>query len=736
MIGEQTLIGRQLGRYRLVALLQHDSFGRLFRAEDQFGADALAARVLTPDSASGTWFAERLLRELRPLTHLSHPALLSPREVGAQGELVYLIGPLPPKTTLASRLGRPLPPPEALALLRPLAGALDYLHGQRIVHRRVSPTTILLGADGTALLAEAGLAEALAEATLSSATPSAPGPEEAPYLAPEQSQPGSLDGRADLYALGAVLYEALTGQPPLARRAAEPIHPPRAVNPDLSPALEAVLLRALADSPYERFATGADLFAALDDALRDVAAPTPAPIPPTPSPTPPDPQPEPEPVAPAPPAATSPPPGAQPPAAERTTASPERPQPAPSATPRLSGVAPAPMRWRDPEPAVPVPPADPESALSRAARWWGELSDRARGALLLVLMLACVFGGYRAFKIVVPGSDLRQGRYDHSAVLLPDGQILLIGGTRGEDGYVESAELYDPVRRRSGSAPAPQQSHTDDATFLLADGRVVVVGAFSMERYDPRTRTWQTLAAPRKWRLYEAAAALPSGQILVAGGVLTDDFGKSSAHAELYDPATNTWREVAPMSYPRDSHTATALPDGRVLVTGGIDREAEKALDSAEIYDPATNTWRTTDTMEFPQGLHSAALLPDGRVMIAGGVAAPMQPRFGAQIYDPATDQWRMAGVLDDEHLNGTITPLADGRVVAIGGRTVNGEAIASIEIYAPSTSSWVRLTTLKTPRANHTATLLPDGRILVIGGLQYRDKPLSSVETFDLGTP
>src|SRR3712207_692400 len=84
-----TLLAGQLGRYRPEAVLKRDGLGVVLRAADQFGAEAVALRVLTPPAGDGGWFAERLLRELRPLTHLHHPALLSYREVGAQGEVVY-----------------------------------------------------------------------------------------------------------------------------------------------------------------------------------------------------------------------------------------------------------------------------------------------------------------------------------------------------------------------------------------------------------------------------------------------------------------------------------------------------------------------------------------------------------------------------------------------------------------------------------------------------------------------
>lgn len=262
------LIGRALGRYRLEAVVGRGRHATVYRASDPFGPEPVAVKVASLGDA-GPWFGERFVRAMRPFSRLQHPAILPVLEVGDRDGLAFIVTPLLTGGGLRERLGAPLSPAEALALLRPVAAALDYAHARRLVHGDVRPANVLFTAQGQPVLADFGIAQALREAgILAGATTPATPADEAAYLSPEQARQAPLDGRADLYSLGAILYEALTGSPPQA--------PERSALP---PGIDDVLQRALAASPHERYPTGAALCDALAAVTQPAVAESPLPAP-------------------------------------------------------------------------------------------------------------------------------------------------------------------------------------------------------------------------------------------------------------------------------------------------------------------------------------------------------------------------------------------------------------------------------------------------------------------------
>ena len=340
--------------------------------------------------------------------------------------------------------------------------------------------------------------------------------------------------------------------------------------------------------------------------------------------------------------------------------------------------------------------------------------------------------------------SLAQKRESHAATLLADGKVLVVGGN-AHIGLLDSAELYDPRTGEWSSAGSLTTAREYQTATLLADGRVLVAGGYSQpdtlasaELYNPQNGTWTVTASMIEMRALGTATLLPDGNVLVVGGEVLGGSGPHVlASAELYDPTSGTWRATGSMSTPRSGHTATLLPNGKVLVVGGSDFTT--VLSSAELYDPTTGTWTATGGMASARTAHTATLLTDGEVLVTGGDSAIPRGGFlaSAELYDPATGAWRSTGSLRGVRVNASATLLPDGRVLVAGGTDPDlVGVVASAELYDPSTGTWGPTASLGTGRKGHTAVLLRDGQVLVVGG--ERGNPtdaLASAELYDPGS-
>ncbi|MGN6672160.1 MAG: Kelch repeat-containing protein, partial [Thermomicrobiales bacterium] len=276
----------------------------------------------------------------------------------------------------------------------------------------------------------------------------------------------------------------------------------------------------------------------------------------------------------------------------------------------------------------------------------------------------------------------------------------------------------------------------------------------SAEIYDPGTNRWRMAAPPALGRSHHTATLLPNGQVLVVGGDTTDAAGTDAITptAELYDPASNSWTPAGALAVPRGDHTATMLPNGQVLITGGETQAGggDTALTSAaEVFDAASRTWTATGALTTGRARHTATLLPDGRVLVVGGetpdsrgdrvtfIAAgasrhlAMAASSSAEIYDPATRTWTPAASLTTPRFGQTAMLLTDGSVLVVGGSaTADGQPVATAERYNPVANQWSALP-LTGARVEHTATLLRDGSLLIAGGLSAPDVYLATAERF-----
>ncbi len=285
-----------------------------------------------------------------------------------------------------------------------------------------------------------------------------------------------------------------------------------------------------------------------------------------------------------------------------------------------------------------------------------------------------------------PTGSMAEARSDHTATLLQNGKVLVVGGCDIFGDPLATAELYDPSSGTFSSTGSIAVKRASQTATLLSNGKVLVAGGFTT--VSPGCGTFR-----------------PSGILKTA---------------ELYDPATGTFTATGDMGTARASHTATLLDTGKVLVVGG-DNGAGQGLASAELFDPASGAFTTTGSIVAVIGSesHTATLLASGKVLVAGGLAFVFGPLSNAQLYDPTTGTFIGTGTMATERAFHTATLLPSGKVFLDGGDDNHGESIATAELFDPGSGSFTSAGSMATPRSSHTATVLSDGEVLVPGGIE-----------------
>lgn len=343
-------------------------------------------------------------------------------------------------------------------------------------------------------------------------------------------------------------------------------------------------------------------------------------------------------------------------------------------------------------------------------------------------------------------NNLKVARSGHSTTLLPNGDLLLVGGV-GDGGNpwpLNSAELYDSASGNftlTGSLATARTSHT---ATLLPNGKVLIAGGVtgissptilsSAELYDPASGTFSPAGSLNVARAAHTATLMTDGKVLIVGGVYNASTGAVPiASTEVYDPNTNSFSLVGSLVTPRYFHTATLLTDGEVFVVGGEGPDGN-SLASTETYNPNNRSFSTTGSMNSARSGHSSTLLPNGKVLIAGGLG-DFDHHFAlssTEIYDPASMLFSEGANLSEAKYSHTALLLQTGFVIIIGGVN-NTSAIASstTELYIPELDVFTYTGHLITGRYSGSSTLLPDGRVLVTGGIDGGDATLSTVELY-----
>ena len=295
----------------------------------------------------------------------------------------------------------------------------------------------------------------------------------------------------------------------------------------------------------------------------------------------------------------------------------------------------------------------------------------------------------------------------------------------GPPGAIRSAELYEPdsgQSRATGALGVGRMSHT---ATLLADGKVLIVGGYgsglagsaTAELYDPSTGGFAAAGALNEPHADHVAVLLDDGRVLIAGGDTSGAGRTPTAAAELYDPATGRFTPTGSMHVPRVPYGAVRLRDGRVLVAGGT-TTGKAVTASGEIYDPLTGSFTLTGSLRTARRKHAGFLLSDGRVLIVGGTTGGDDGTVlrDAELFDPAQERFSPAPPLLNPRFKFSVAALPGGLVLVVGG----AEELA--EVYDPTAAAFRPVRGAGAAlRLFPAATPLADGSVLITGGYSGR---------------
>jgi hypothetical protein len=334
-----------------------------------------------------------------------------------------------------------------------------------------------------------------------------------------------------------------------------------------------------------------------------------------------------------------------------------------------------------------------------------------RLALSIIALLATILYSTFSLAQIAGTAELKIARRGHTATLLQDGRVLIVGGDN-QNGMVSQAEIFDPVSLTSTLAPAAASPRTDHTATLLPDGRVLISGGrdqngplTSTEVYNSLTATFTvgpSLTTPRSGH---TATVLADGKILMAGG---DNTGS----AEIYDSGTPNFSLLGgSLNVSRKFHSAALLNDGKVLIVGGVDAQ-NTILDSAEIYDPQSQSFYfPVNALQIPRALATLRVLPDGKVQIIGG-----DSDFSMEIFDPQVGNFNGVAYLPPtpELLGATLSTRSRAALISL-----TASQNPNLLLGTPLTPEQLDLLDLL-DRADHTITELPaQNQALVAGGVK-----------------
>lgn len=313
--------------------------------------------------------------------------------------------------------------------------------------------------------------------------------------------------------------------------------------------------------------------------------------------------------------------------------------------------------------------------------------------------------------------NMTVARAGHTATLLGDGRVLIVGGEANPlaaSASGISAEIYDPASGTFAATGSMNQAHTFQSATLLTNGKVLIAGGGDAELYDPATGSFAPTGAMLVQSQFPHAVPLLDGTVFVAG----------ESDAELYDPVMGTFRQVGPYAAAGvDGNThATLLADGRVLLEGD---------GPAQLYDPASGRFSVTASLAVTGlpglELFAATMLKNGKVLITGGTDE-MSRYASAELYDPGAGTMSSTSSMHAIRDSHAAVVLADGRALIVGGETMScagsgcvfSGSATSAELYDPSAATFSSAGDMNVGRSDEQATVLKNGDVLVTGGMNW----------------
>jgi hypothetical protein len=351
---------------------------------------------------------------------------------------------------------------------------------------------------------------------------------------------------------------------------------------------------------------------------------------------------------------------------------------------------------------------------------------RLAGLLVFLVVLATVDPakhGYwqEASPMAVAGTS-------QVTTLLSNGDVLNTGGEETEYGLpARTAERYNVTSRTWSLEPSMHSARIGHTATLLADGSVLVVGGLgrklqplsSAEVYDPLGNVWAQAPPLPATRFSQSASLLPDGDVMIVGGIVNGTISRSTL---IFRPGGGPWEAGPPTLYAHAQQDSLTLPDGRILLAGGYGGPPE-------MFDWKTGSWSAVASPGFRT--HPVlASLGDGEVLLAAGDNRAGHAVASAQLFDPSTGRWKWTNHLVTARDTPIGVELSDGRILVAGGGGPHMDVLRSAEIYDPKTGGWYQTGSLRQGRSAATAVVLQDGTVLVCGGSWF-GAVLSSCEVY-----